>query len=118
MIRDTKYIMRTLVLLLLFQFISPSLFSVVTFGSVSEDERAFIAPSHSSLVVPILLKEQEERDQEDNFLRSLDLHPIVNLSNHSLAHTASQSLIYKGYNNQDKSSYRPPLYELHRNLLI
>lgn len=116
--RDTKHIMRTLLVLLLFQFVSPSLFSVVTLGAVSEDTKTTVTPIHSSIVVPVFLKEQEEREHEETVIKSYELTVLLDFFNHSLSHTASQSLIYKEYNHHDKSVCQPPLFKLNSTFLI
>ncbi len=116
--RDTKYIMRTLLVILLFQFVSPLFFSIVTLGSVSEDSKAALVPTHSSIVVPVFLKEQEEREHEESFVKSYELIPLIDFFNQSLSHTASQSLIYKGYNHQDKFGCQPLLFKLNNTFLI
>ena len=118
MTRDTKYIMRTLIVLLLFQFISPSLFSVVTLGSVSDEKETTLSSAHSSVVIPIFLMEQEEREHEEIFVKSSELIPSIDFSNHSLTHTASQSLLYKGYYNHYRLGYEPPLFKLNCIFLI
>jgi hypothetical protein len=116
--RNIKHIMRTVLVLLLFQFISPTFFSVVTLGSASEDVKTSFAPIHSSIIVPVFLKEKEEREHEETVDKSFDLIPVVDFFHHSLTHTASQSLILKGYNHQDKFGCQPPLFELYRTFLI
>ena len=118
MARDTKHMMRTLIVLLLFQFISPSLFSVVTLGSVTGKEKASLTPSHSSIVVPIFLREQEERDHDETPVKAFDLPLLIDFSNHSFTHTASQSLVYKGYNHLVRFGYARPLFELNCTFLI
>ena len=116
---DVKYIMRTLLVLLLLQFVSPALFSVVTVGSVSEDSKTTFTTAHSSIVVPVFLKEQEEREhEEETLVKSFELAPLIDFSNQSLSHTASQSLIYKGYTNQDRFGSQPPLFKRNRTFLI
>ena len=117
MTRDTKYIMRTLIVLLLFQFISPSLFSVVSLGSVSDDAKHALTPLHSSIIVPIFLNEQEEKDHKEEPVRSADLTLLIDFFNHSLTHSASQSLIFKGCNHQDTFGCEP-VFKLNCSFLI
>jgi hypothetical protein len=116
--RDTKNMMRILLVLLLFQFVSPSLFSIVTLGSVSEDAKTVVTPAHSSIVTPVFLKEQEEREHEETYTKPYELTSYIDFCNHSLSHTVSQSIIYKEYNQQDKLSCHPPLFKLHSTFLI
>jgi len=91
---------------------------VVSLGSVSDEAKTTLAPTHSSIIVPIFLKEKDERDHEETLVKSFDLIPVFDFFNHSLTHTASQSLIYKGHNSQDKFTCKPPLFTLYSILLI
>ena len=115
MTRNTKFIMRILFVLLLFQSISPSIFSV---AAVSSDEKTALAPIHNSIVFPVFLKEQEEREQEETLARSFDLALLIDFSNQSLNCTVFQTLIYKGYNHQEKFDCHPPLFKINRTFLI
>lgn len=115
MTRNTKFIMRILFVLLLFQSISPSIFSV---AAVSGDEKTVFTPTHTSIIFPVFLKEQEEREQEETLVRSFDLAPLIDFSNQSLNCTAFQALIYKGYNHQKKFDCQPPLFKIYSTFLI
>lgn len=107
--------MRILFVLLLFQSISPSIFSV---AAVSGDEKIALNTTHSSIVFPVFLKEQEEREHGETLVRSFDLAPLIDFSNQSLNCTASQSLLYKGYNNHYKFGSAPPLFKFNCSFLI
>ncbi len=117
MSRDTLHIMRTLVALFLFQFVSPTVLSVVASGASTMDDLAAWAPIHSSITSPVFLKEQEERDHEELSMRTFDAPFITDLSNHSRTHIACQSLVYKGYY-YHKLACAAPLFELHCSYLI
>lgn len=107
--------MRILFVLLLLQSISPCIFSV---AAISSDEKTALAPIHNSIVFPVFLKEQEEREQEETMVRSFDLAPLIDFSNQSLNCTAFQALLYKGYNHQKKFDCQPPLFKINGTFLI
>ncbi len=115
---DAKHIMKTLIVFLLFQFVSPALFSIVTLAAMPCTNKSIIAPSHNSIVVPIFLNEQEEKDHEEIANKSGELPPLIDFSNHSFTHTAAQSLRYKGCSHLGRFIYSPPLFAINCSFLI
>jgi hypothetical protein len=112
---NAKLIMRLLFVLLLFQSISPSIFSVT---QASNGDETVLTSTHSSLIFPIFLKEQEEREQEETEAKSFDLTLLIDFSNQSLNYTAFQALLYKGYNHQEKFDCQPSLFQINSTFLI
>ncbi len=112
---NAKLIMRLLFVLLLFQSISPSIFSVAqAFGG----DKTVLTATHSSIVFPIFLKEQEEREQEETAAKSFDFTVLIDFSNQSSNYTAFQYLLYKGYNHQEKFDCQPSLFKINSTFII
>ena len=114
---DVKHIMRFIIVFLLFQFVSPALFSIVTLVAVPCNNKSVIAPSHNSIIVPLFLKEQEERDHEAIIIKLVELTPLIDFSNHSFTHTAAQSLRFKG-NHSGRFIYSPSIFAFNCTFLI
>ena len=113
--RNAKFIMKLLFALLLFQAISPAIFSV---AAVSDGDETRLTSSHSAVVFPIFLKEQEEREQEETEAKPFDLTLLIDFSNQSINYTAFQALLYKGYNHQEKFDCQPSLFQINSTFLI
>ncbi len=109
-------IMRLLFVLLLFQSISPSIFSV---AQASGGDKTALTATHSSIIFPIFLKEQEEREQEETATaKSFDFTILIDFSNQSSNYTAFQYLLYKGYNHQEKFDCQPSLFKINSTFII
>ena len=87
MVRTSKYIMRTALTLLLFQFFAPAFLPLVV-QQVSHAKPTSIHVPHSSIVAPLLLKEKDEKEHDD-FTSISALAPLLDLTAHSLNLKAS-----------------------------
>lgn len=87
MSRISKQIVRVALILLLFQFLAPAFRPMVIQEIPANRESAFHA-HHNSLVVPQLLKENDEKEHDD-VSASEGMLPLLDLAAHSVNLIAS-----------------------------
>jgi len=87
MSRISKQIVRVALILLLFQFLAPAFLPMVVQEIPADRETAF-HPQHNSIVVPLLLKENDEKEHDDVFT-SEGMPPLLDLAAHGVNLIAS-----------------------------
>jgi hypothetical protein len=87
MSRISKQIVRVALLLLFFQFLAPAFLPMVV-QEIPADRITAFHPQHSSIVVPLALKENDEK-KHDDVLASEDMPPLLDLAVHSVNLIAS-----------------------------
>jgi hypothetical protein len=85
--RISKQIVRVALILLLFQFLAPAFLPLVVQEIPADRETAF-HPQHNSLVVPLLLKENDEKEHDD-VVTSEGMPPLLDLAAHGVNLIAS-----------------------------
>lgn len=100
----SKQIMRIALLLMLFQFFAPSFFPLIV-REVSSSKGTNYHVQHNSIVAPLLLKEKEEKEHEENVFTPSQT-PLLDFTDHSTNLTATHT---------GKSNYLHSelLYDLH-----
>ena len=108
MVKMSKLIMRIVLILMLFQFFAPSFFPMVPQAARNTGETSYHM-QHNSLVAPLLLKEKDEKELEENSYTS-NQTPILDFTVHSSNLRATHSC---------KSNYvsSDVLYDSHPSLL-
>lgn len=113
-----KHIMRIVIIALLFQFVSPAFFAVITQGAdIRENDRATIHTPHSSIVIPQLLKEKDETEKNDDDF-TINLVALIDFTHHSFVLTKSHESKFTPFVFHDRIDHHPPLFTLHRTFLI
>src|SRR5688572_26863286 len=85
----SKTIMKVALILILIQFFAPC-FLPVTVQEISSKNSPSVHTQHNSLVVPLLLKEKDEKEHK-GFSCASDLSPLLDLTIHSFNLTASHT---------------------------
>jgi hypothetical protein len=89
MVKISTLMMRIALLLMLFQFLAPSFFPIVAQDSPNTRETNYHT-QHNSIVTPLLLKEKDEKELEENsYARNQTL--ILDFTIHSLNLKATHS---------------------------
>jgi len=103
--------MRIVLVLLVFQFFSPAFLPVAAaLGSDNEQKPVTIHTEHSSIVLPLILKEKDENEHEEA-ITTFALTPLIDFTDHSLALTESHELKYNPALGQHYN-HQPPLFSL------
>src|SRR5690242_19672242 len=87
MSRISKQIVRVALILLLFQFLAPAFLPLV-FQEIPADRETAFHPQHNSIVVPLLLKENDEKEH-DEVLTSEGTPLLLDLADHGVNLNAS-----------------------------
>jgi hypothetical protein len=116
MFRTSKQIMRIAILLMLFQFISPA-FIPSTALEVSNERITTVHVQHSSIVAPMFLKENEEKENSEFLSVSESAPLLLDLTIHGLNLTASHRNKYSTFPHL-ASSPELPLFTLFCSFLI
>jgi hypothetical protein len=110
---SSKHIMRIIFFLLIFQFISPAFLSVAQgYNEKQEPKPSCINTEHTSIVLPILLREKEENEHDDDNCFSFSLTPIIDFKDHSLALTELHTAKYEPIHFGIQYDHQPPLFTL------
>ena len=111
----SKQIVRIALLVMLFQFVCPAFLPIVTQRDAVSKETT-IGVQHTSIVIPLLLKEKDEKETAE-FTSDSDATPLLDLLTHSInltaAHDHEHAAVY-----EEHSTTRPPLFRLLCTLLI
>lgn len=111
--------MRIVLVLTVFQFIAPAFLSVVSQGAEPGKETSCYHADHSSILVPLLLKEKEENEEtvSDNFA-TIDLVPLIDFTDHSFALAELHENKFVPFGYRDRYDHELPLFQLHGSYLI
>lgn len=111
----SKQIVRIALLVMLFQFVGPAFLSVAT-QRESVSKETTIGIEHSSIVVPLLLKEKDEKESTQASSNS-QLALLIDLSSHVLnltaAHDNKHAKVY-----EEHGIAHPPLFKVFCTFLI
>lgn len=111
-------VMRVVLLVLLFQFAAPAFLSVATPGmSGVQNKSVCYHTHHNSLVIPLFLKEKEEKEKEGK-QEGIKLTPLIDFSIHSLVLTESHEALLNHLPYQFRYDYQPPLFSLFCTFII
>src|SRR3954469_24320500 len=86
MLKRSLYLMRIVLLLLLFQFIAPTFLPVALPDIGGDNNVVSYHPVHTSLLIPIVFKEKEENEQEDA-VQSFVPTQLIDFTDHTFALT-------------------------------
>jgi Na+-translocating ferredoxin:NAD+ oxidoreductase RnfG subunit len=115
MIGVSKQIVRIAILVMLFQFVCPAFLPIVTQRDAVSKETT-ISEQHTSIVVPLLLKEKDEKENAE-FTSESDATPLLDLLTHSInltaAHDHKHAAVY-----EEHGTTRPPLFRMLCTLVI
>lgn len=117
----SRQLMRIVLLALLFQFLSPAFFTVVTQSSgVIDDHHGLVLHAHhSSIVVPLLLKEKDETEEyKAEVIDLVDFSPLIDFSDHSFVLTQLHESKFDPLAFSNRIDRHPPLFTLHRAFII
>lgn len=92
MFRKSKQLVRIAILLMLFQSVAPAFIPVVA-QEIPNNKTATLHVQHNSIVAPLFLKENEEKENSE-FLSVSQPAPLLDLNTHSHNLTASHSNKY------------------------
>lgn len=115
MFRTSKQIVRIALVMMLFQFLSPAFVPLVV-QEIPTDKAIAYSVQHSSIVVPMLLKEKDEKEDGEFFSVS-NSTPLLDLTSHSFNLTASHESKYSISSDKHKFP-QPPLSTLYCTFLI
>lgn len=111
----SKQIVRIALLVMLFQFVCPAFLPIVTQRDAVSKETT-VSVQHTSIVIPMLLKEKDEKENAE-FSSDSDAAPLLDLSSHSLnltaAHDNKHAEVY-----EEHGVTHPPLFRMFCTLLI
>jgi hypothetical protein len=109
--------MRIVLALIVFQFVAPAFLSVVTQGAEPKREISGYHAPHSSIIVPVLLKEKEETEvKAENF--NIGFVPLIDFTDHSLVLTELHETKFTPFVYRDRYDDHPPLFTLYNIFLI
>jgi hypothetical protein len=112
-------LMRIVLFLLLFQFISPAFLHVAGQGvEVTEVKSASLHPEQNSILLPLILKEKEEDEHEDVAITTFIRTQLIDFTDHILALTELHELKNNSVHFENWCAYQPPLFELHCTYII
>lgn len=117
----SRQLMRIVLLALLFQFLSPAFFSVITqsSGVVDDHHGGVLHAHHSSIVVPQLLKEKDETEEfKADILDLVDFFPLIDFTDHSFVLTQLHESKFNPFAFSDRIDGHPPLFTLYRVFII
>jgi hypothetical protein len=118
----SRQLMRIVLLALLFQFLSPAFFTVITqsSGGVVEDHHSVVLHAHhSSIVIPQLLKEKDETEEfKADVLDLVDFFPIIDFTDHSFVLAQLHESKFNPFTFSDHIDRHPPLFTLYRTFII
>lgn len=115
MSRISKQLVRIGLLAMLFQCLSPAFVPLVTQEIPTSGAVAF-SVQHSSLIVPMLLKEKDEKEDSEFFSIS-NSTPLLDLTSHSFNLSAAHQIKYS-IASDIHGFLNPPLFNLFCTLLI
>ena len=113
-----KHIMRIVLVLIVFQFIAPAFFPVVSQGAEPNKETSCYHPLHSSIIVPLLLKEKEENEESVSDNSTIHFIPLIDFTDHSFVLTELHENKFIPFVYRDRYDYQPPLFTLHGSFII
>lgn len=117
----SRQLMRIVLLALLFQFLSPAFFTVITQSdSLIDDHHGVVLHAHhSSIVVPQLLKEKDETEEyKTDILDLVDFFPLIDFTDHSFVLTQLHESKFNRFAFSNTIDRHPPLFTLHRAFII
>jgi hypothetical protein len=107
-------LMRVAFLLLLFQFVAPAFLPVTTQGFDSDQKSVVtLHTEHTSILIPILLKEKEEKEELDDRANDLKLLPLIDFTDHSQVLTELHEFKHHFIPVGQQYDHEPPLFTLH-----
>jgi len=116
MVKTSKQIMRVALLLMLFQFFAPTFLPIVA-QEVANGRETTIHVQHNSIPTPILLKEKDEKELEENSFTSSHI-PLLDLTIHSLNLEASHSGKVNYFHSEILYNSHPQLFTFHCTFVI
>ena len=109
---NAMQLMRIVLLLLLFQFLSPAFIPVTGQGFDPEGQQSLsLHLEHNAIPVPLILKEKEENEFEKN-ITSLVLTQLIDFTDHSQALTEFHELKANSTPFQGHHNHKLPLFTL------
>jgi hypothetical protein len=111
-------IMRFVLVLMLFQFIAPAFISVISQGADAEKETTNYHAEHSSIIIPLFLKEKEETEESRADDSHFDLIPLIDFKDHSFVLTELHETKFTPFIYRDRYDFQPPLFTLHGAFII
>lgn len=119
----SRQLMRIVLLALLFQFLSPAFFTVITqssgSGAIDDHHGVVLHAHHSSIVVPQLLKEKDETEEfKASILDLVDFFPLIDFTDHSFVLTQLHESKFNRFSFSDRIDRHPPLFTLYRVFII
>jgi hypothetical protein len=116
---STTHIMRIIFFLLVFQFISPAFLPVAQgFDSEQDKKPLCLKTEHSSILLPLLLKEKEENEHEESVISFSLNQLIIDFTDHSLALTELHASKYEPIHFGIRYDHQPPLFTLNCTFII
>jgi hypothetical protein len=113
---STSHIMRTIFFLLIFQLIAPAFLPVAQSFETSHDKPTSIQTQHSSILLPLLEKEENEHEEDLSHFSFTQL--IIDFADHTLAlavlHESTNGSVQFG----KKYDHQPPLFNIFCTFLI
>jgi hypothetical protein len=109
--------MRIVLLLLLSQFIAPAFLPLVMPDINGSNNLFSYHPVHTSVLIPIILKEKEENEQEDA-IQSFVPTQLIDFTDHSLALTQLHQSKHNVACCGQWYDHQPPLFALHCTFII
>ena len=105
-------IMRIVLFLLLFQFLFPAFIPVGAQGFDADIQKSLsLHVEHNSIPVPLILKEKEENEFEEN-ITSLVLTQLIDFTDHSQALTEFHELKGNSMPFKERYNHQLPLFTL------
>ncbi|HEY9046611.1 MAG TPA: hypothetical protein VIN08_11975 [Ohtaekwangia sp.] len=119
----SRQFMRMVLMVLLFQFLSPAFFTIVTQrGNLQQDNHGIsVHAHHSSIVLPQLLKEKDESETEFKASAVADILnfvPLIDFTNHSFVLAQLHTSRLRSFVFHDRINHQPPLFTLHSVYII
>ena len=115
MIAVNRQIVRLALFVMLFQFICPAFLPIVTQRDAVSKETS-VSQQHTSIVIPLLLKEKDEKENAE-FTSNSDPAPLLDLSSHSINLTAAHDIKHAEVY-EEHGLTRPPLFQMLCTLVI
>lgn len=108
--------MRVVLLLMLFQFFTPPFFTLVA-PEISKVNTAAYHVQQNSMVAPLLLKENDEKENKE-FSSISTLAPLLDFTIHTLNLAATHKKKYAYLSNDQRYDLQPSRFTLHCTFLI
>lgn len=111
--------MRIVLLALVFQFVSPVFMSVVTQAGIESDEHHgfTLHAQHSSIFIPLLLKEKDETEHKEE-APIINFFALIDFTDHAFVLTELHSIRLTPFAYHNRIDHHPPLFTLHRDFRI